>query len=142
MYYAVIQEGGEDPGGGSVVGVEAVAVAVGGFGEALEGGHKVGSRRAGCGLEGAFGEGVSIEDGLNGGGVGCGDNPGVQGSCSYLVEGETRAVGGCERVIGVRYRVQMAGSNAGLQDQVPVGFRDAVAVVYHRQGPVAFGPQG
>ena len=58
-----------------------------------------------------------------------------------LVEGEAGAVG-WRRVFGVCDGVEVAGGYAGLEDQIPVGFGDAVAVVYYGEGPVASVFQG
>src|SRR5918994_1962679 len=140
LYYAVMQERGEDAGRWTVVGVESKSLDVALCGKAFEGGAEVAIRGAGGRLEGTFGDGVGVEGNLYRGGRGCGEDPGLYGVALDLVQGEARAVD--DLVAWFRDGIQMAGSYAGLQDQIPVRLRDAVAVVDDGQGSVAPVSQG
>jgi len=111
------------------------ALGVGYYGKAFESGAEVAFRGSGGGLEGTFWEAIGIEGGLYGGRRGCGENPGLYRVVFDLVEGEACAVGG-----GVAWfcdGVQMAGGDAGFEDQISVGLWDAVAVVDDGQGSEA-----
>src|SRR5215210_6015967 len=63
LYYAVMYQGGEDAGWGSVVGGEPGSVSV--CGEVCERSPEIGIRGSGGRLEGTFGEGGGVESGLN-----------------------------------------------------------------------------
>ena len=138
-----MEEGGEDPGWGSVVGLEGVLawrlVASAKLWRVarrlvLEG--RVADWRARSGRVlvskvACMAVGFEAERTLGG-----------EGSGPYLVEGEAGAVGVASGSSGSVDGVEVAGGDAGLQDQVPVGFGDAVAVVYHGEGSVASVGQG
>lgn len=129
LYYVVFQEAGDDAGWGAVI--EAVGWIVGS--EVREDGEEVGVGGAGVGLEALFGEGMGVEDGLYSGRRGGGEHLGGKGGVLYVVEGEAGSVGGASVVYGV----QVAGGNAGFEDEVFVGIGDAGAVIYYDQMPVA-----
>ena len=84
-------------------------------------------------MEAFFGETVGVEDGLYSGRRGDGEDFGGEGDVLYVVEGEAGSVGGFLIVYGV----EVAGGNAGLEDEVLVSVRDPAAVVYYDQMPVA-----
>ena len=111
--------------------VEQIGWVVGG--KVREDGEEVGVGGAGVGLEAFFGEGVGVEDGLYGCRRGGGEYLGGEGGVLYVIEGEAGSVGGASVVYGV----QVAGGNAGFEDEMPVDIGDAGAVVYYDQMPVA-----
>ena len=90
-------------------------------------------------MEALFGEGTGIEGDLYGSRRGGGGDLGEEGSVLYMVEGEAGAVGGA---VLFRDGVEVPGGDARFEDQVLVGFGDAVPVVYDDEGTVAAGPQG
>ncbi len=90
-------------------------------------------------LEALFGEGTGVEGDLYGGRRGGGGDLGEEGNVLYKVEGEAGAVGSA---VFFRDGVEVPGGDAGFEDQVLVGFGDAVPVVYDDEGTVAAGPQG
>jgi hypothetical protein len=83
-------------------------------------------------LKRTFREGASVEGSSYGGWRGGGEDLGRDGGVLEVVEGEAGAVGD-----GVVDWSEVAGSNAGLEDQVLVRLRDAVAIVEDRENPVA-----
>ena len=101
--------------------------------EVSEGGEEVGVGGSGAGLETFFGEDVGVEDGLYSGRRGDGENFGGEGGVLYVVEGEAGSVGG----FPVVYGVEVAGGDAGFEDEVLVGLGDSAAVIYYDQMPVA-----
>ena len=101
--------------------------------EVSEGGEEVGVGGSGTGLETFFGEDVGVEDGLYSGRRGDGENFGGEGGVLYVVEGEAGSVGG----FPVVYGVEVAGGDAGFEDEVVVGLGDSAAVIYYDQMPVA-----
>ncbi len=129
MYYVVFQEGSEDTGGGCVVEVQVVCR------EVLEDSEEVGAGWAGGGLEAAFGEGAGIEGDFYGGRGGGREDFGVYGGVLDVVEEESGPVWGSVRV--VEDGTQVAGGNAGLEDQGFVGLGDAPSVVEDGEGSVA-----
>jgi hypothetical protein len=92
-------------------------------------------------LESFFREGAGVEDGLNRGRRRGREDFGGECGVPYVVESEAGAVEGVVSAL-IRDGIQMPGGNAGLEDQVLVGFGDAVAVVDDDEGSVAAGPQG
>jgi len=109
--------------------------------EGAEGGFEVGTGWPGTGLEGAFREDAGVEDHADGGWR-SGDDAGLQGGAAYVIEGEACAVRrpvGCGA--GIWDRREVAGGDAGLEDQVAVGFGDASAVVQDGEVPVAASPE-
>ena len=106
----------------------------------MEGGEKVGAALAGGGLEATFGEGTGIEGGSYSGRGGGREDFGVYCGVLDVVEGEACPVWGFVRVI--EYGAQVAGGNAGLEDQGSVGLGDAAAVVEDGKGSVSAVFQG
>jgi hypothetical protein len=77
-------------------------------------------------LQGSFRKVTGVEGHLKGGGAGRGADLEVQGDVLYVVE---RHTGAMRRDRGMvhwfRSRLEVAGRNAGLEDQARVVFRDA-----------------
>ena len=84
-------------------------------------------------MQGTFGEGVGVEGGFYCCGRGRGEDFGAHGGVLDVVEGEAGTVGGDVRAVGViGDRFEVAGGYAGFEDQVPVSFGDAAAVIEDR----------
>ena len=105
-----------------------------------ERGEEVGAGGAGIGLQAALREEPGIEDDADGGRRRGGEELGREGGGVYVVEREAGAVGGAGGG-PVLDGPEVAGGDAGLEDQALVGLGDAAAVVYDGEGAVAARPQ-
>ena len=93
-------------------------------------------------FEGTFGEDAGIKGDFYGGRGGGREEAGVQGGVPYVVEGEARSMRGVLQIEGVGDGAQVAGGDAGLEDQIPMRLGYARAVVDHVQDAVAAALEG